>query len=80
MAEIDLSAELGSTRVTVGDLLQMKPGDFIELPLKETIPAKVDGVPLFECKYGTLNNHYSIKIDTILTISQERSAPSPNAV
>lgn len=80
MAEIDLIAELGSTRVTVGDLLQMKRGDFIELPLKETIPAKVDGVPLFECKYGTLNNHYSIKIDTILTISQERSAPSPNAV
>jgi flagellar motor switch protein FliM len=79
MAEIDLVAELGSTNVTVGDLLQMTRGDFIELPLKETIPAKVDGVPLFDCKYGTLNNHYSIKIDTILTIPQEESAPSPNA-
>ncbi|MBC7623976.1 MAG: flagellar motor switch protein FliM [Aeromicrobium sp.] len=79
MAEIDLVAELGSTNITVGDLLQMTRGDFIELPLKETIQAKVDGVPLFDCKYGTLNNHYSIKIDTILTIPQENSAPSANA-
>ena len=79
MAEIDLVAELGSTNITVGDLLQMTRGDFIELPLRETIQAKVDGVPLFDCKYGTLNNRYSIKIDTILTIPQENSAPSANA-
>jgi flagellar motor switch protein FliM len=78
MAEIDLVAELGSTSVTVGDLLKMTRGDFIELPLKETIHAKVDGIPLFDCKYGTLNNHYSIKIDTILKIAQEKSTPSPN--
>ncbi len=80
MAEIDLVAELGSTNITVGDLMKMTRGDFIELPLKETISAKVDGVPLFDCKYGTLNNHYAVKIDTILNIPQDQSAPSPTSV
>jgi len=78
MAEIDLVAELGTTTVTVDDLLKMTRGDFIELPLKETITAKVDGVPLFDCKFGTLKNHYAIKIDTILTVAQEQFTINTN--
>jgi len=78
MAEIDLVAELGNTKITVGDLMKITRGDFIELPLKETILAKVDGVPLFDCKFGTLNNHYAIKIDAVLTIPQEQSTIGTN--
>jgi len=78
MAEIDLVAELGTTKIAVGDLMKMTRGDFIELPLKETIMAKVDGVPLFDCKFGTLNNHYAIKVDAVLTVPQEQSTISTN--
>jgi flagellar motor switch protein FliM len=31
------------------------------------IQAKVDGVPVFDCHYGTSNGHYAIKIDRMLT-------------
>jgi flagellar motor switch protein FliM len=27
----------------------------------------VDGVPVFDCHYGTSNNRYSIKIDKLIT-------------
>ena len=34
------------------------------------IQAKVDGVPVFDCHYGTSNGQYAIKIDRLLTSSQ----------
>jgi len=66
-AEVDLVAELAQAGATVEQLLSFKPGDFIELDLEPMIQAKVDGVPVFDCHYGTSNNRYSIKIDKLLT-------------
>jgi len=66
-AELDLVAELATTRATVEQLLSFKPGDFIELDLDPVIQAKVDNVPLFDCHYGTSNGHYSIRIDRMIT-------------
>ena len=66
-AEVELVATLASAPATVEQLLSFKPGDFVELDLSPTIQAKVDGVPVFDCHYGTSNKHYSIKIDQLLT-------------
>jgi flagellar motor switch protein FliM len=66
-AEVDLVAELAHAGATVEQLLSFKPGDFIELDLDPMIQAKVDGVPVFDCHYGTSNNRYSIKIDKLIT-------------
>lgn len=66
-AEVELVAELAHAPATVEQLLSFKPGDFIELDLDPVIEAKVDGVPIFDCHYGTSNGHYSIKIDQLLT-------------
>lgn len=79
MAEIDLVAELATASSTVGRLMKLNVGDFLELPLRETIFAKVDGVPLFEARYGTLNNHYAIKVDKVLKISQESAIDPPKS-
>ena len=68
-AEVDLVAELGNAPATVEQLLSFKPGDFIELDLDPLIQAKVDGVPVFDCHYGTSTGKYAIKIDKLLTSS-----------
>jgi flagellar motor switch protein FliM len=66
-AEVELVAELATAPATVAQLLAFKPGDFVELDLEPLIQAKVDGVPVFDCQYGTHNKHYSIKINQMLT-------------
>ncbi|TXH41430.1 MAG: flagellar motor switch protein FliM, partial [Burkholderiaceae bacterium] len=66
-AEVELRVELAKAPATVEQLLALKPGDFIELDLPQIIQAKVDGVPVFDCMYGTSNGRYSIKIDRLLT-------------
>ena len=67
VAEVDLVAELADTTATVEQLISLKPGDFIELDMRETIEAKVDNVPVFECRYGISNGRYSIRIQSMLT-------------
>jgi len=66
-AEVELVAELGYAPATVEQLLALKPGDFVELDLNKIIKAKVDGVPVFDCYYGTSNNKYSLRVDKLLT-------------
>jgi len=66
-AEVELVAELATAPATVEQLLSFKPGDFVELDLDPVIQAKVDGVPVCACHYGTSNGHYAIKIDQLLT-------------
>jgi flagellar motor switch protein FliM len=65
-AEVELVAELAQAPATVEQLLSFKPGDFIELDLVPQIQAKVDGVPVLDCHYGTANNRYAIKIDRLI--------------
>ncbi|WP_210542256.1 flagellar motor switch protein FliM [Rhodoferax sp. PAMC 29310] len=61
--EVVLVAELASADATVEQLLAMKAGDFIELDRKQRIQATIDGVPIFECQYGTHNAKYALKIE-----------------
>ncbi len=68
-AEVDLVAQLATAPATVEQLLSYKPGDFIELDLDPLIQAKVDGVPVLDCHYGTSNGRYAIKINSMLSSS-----------
>ena len=69
VAEVHLVAELATAPATVEQLLSFKPGDFIELDLQPGIQAKVAGVPILDCHYGTSNGKYALKIDQLLTSS-----------
>jgi flagellar motor switch protein FliM len=66
-AEVEVVAELATAPATVEQLLAFKPGDFIELDLEPAIQAKVAGVPIFDCHYGTSNGKYALKIDNMLS-------------
>jgi len=66
-AQVELVAELGTAPATIEQLLAFKPGDFIELDLEPLIKAKIDGVPIYDCHYGTSNGKYSIKVEKMLT-------------
>ena len=68
-AEVEIVAELAQAPATVEQLLSFKAGDFIELDLEAGIQAKVVGVPIFDCHYGTSNGKYALKIDQMLSTS-----------
>jgi flagellar motor switch protein FliM len=65
-AEVTLVAELARADATVEQLMAMKPGDFIELDRRQRIEITVEGVPVFECQYGTHNAKYAVRIEKCL--------------
>jgi flagellar motor switch protein FliM len=70
-ASVELIAELAQAPATVEQLLSLKVGDFIELDLQQAIQAKVVGVPVFDCHYGTSNGKYALKVNQLLTNAEQ---------
>jgi flagellar motor switch protein FliM len=68
-AEVELVADLGTAKSTLGAILTMKVGDVIPVAIPETVEAKVDGVPVMECSYGKLNGQYALRVEKLMTPS-----------
>jgi len=79
-AEVELIVELAHAPATVEQLLAFKPGDFVELDLQRGVQAKVAGVPVFDCAYGTSNGRYALKINQLLTTSSNSWLGDPHHV
>jgi flagellar motor switch protein FliM len=65
-ADVEIVANLGTTRITLGQILKMKTGDVIPFEVPETITAEVDHVPVMECRYGLQNGQYALKVERFL--------------
>ena len=65
-AEVELTAVLGHTEVTLDHVLRMKADDVIPLIVPESLSVMVDNVPVMEGKYGISNAHYAIKVERLL--------------
>ncbi|MBS1169193.1 MAG: fliM [Burkholderiaceae bacterium] len=65
-AEVQIIADLGTIKSTVGDILNMKAGDILPIAIPETVEAKVDGVPIMECTYGKFNGQYALRVEKLM--------------
>ncbi|HEY9396812.1 MAG TPA: flagellar motor switch protein FliM [Burkholderiales bacterium] len=73
IAEVELVADFAHMPATVRSLLSMKPGDVIPIDMPQSVVAQVDGVPIFDCKYGSLNGRHAIRIEKILAVSAKEN-------
>ncbi len=65
-AEVELVAQLGSSSITLGQILKLKAGDVIPIHIPEKITVEVDGVTVMECRYGQQNGQYALKVDRFI--------------
>ena len=73
-AEVDLVAKLACIKVNLQHITGMKVGDVIPFDLPDSVVADVDGVPIFECRYGTVNGRYAIRVERILAVAHDNSS------
>ncbi len=64
-AEVELTADLAHKRITIGQLLKLKAGDVIDLAPPEIITAHVDGLPVLDCRFGTINGRTAIRVERL---------------
>jgi flagellar motor switch protein FliM len=74
-AEVELSCAFGNARVALRDIVDMRVGDVIPLAVPTVLQAEVDGVPVFECRQGTRNGRYALKVERFIT-AEETDPPT----
>lgn len=65
-ADVDLRAQFLTLQSSIGRLLKLQVGDVLPIEIPETIIAKVNGIPVMECGYGTSNNHYALRVQKMI--------------
>ena len=76
-ADVELVCNFGNARVTLRDIVDMRVGDVIPLVVPEVLTAEVDGVPVFECRHGTKNGHYALKVERLVAPNDNDAPPLP---
>ena len=78
-AEIELTAQLGETRMMLSDLARIKPGDIIPFEMPEQIVLSASGLPLYLGKLGAHRGNKAIRVDCPVPERLERTV-HPNEV
>ncbi|MFN0162062.1 MAG: flagellar motor switch protein FliM [Burkholderiales bacterium] len=74
-AEVEVTAQLARAPATLAQVLGMRQGDIINLDIKPTLTAEVDGVPIFDCRYGVINGRYALKVERTIQLSPNETNP-----
>jgi flagellar motor switch protein FliM len=69
-ALVDLNVELGQIGTNFNQILNMQVGDVLPLAMPEQVTAKVDGVPVMECNYGTFNGQYALRVNKMISSAE----------
>lgn len=66
LAQVEVNTQLATAEVTVGDVLNFKPGDVIGFEMPEALVACVDDIPIFRAHYGVSRGNYALKVVEML--------------
>jgi len=78
-AEVELTCAFGTARVSLRDIVDMRVGDVIPLAVQPVLQAEVDGVPVFECRKGTRNGRYALRVERFVTTEETDPPTIPGA-
>lgn len=69
-ASVEVSTTLATAEVTLGDVLNFKPGDVLAIDLPEAIIARVEEVPVFRARYGVSRGNLALKVVELVKHSE----------
>ncbi len=61
-AEVEVSATLTKTPLTLQEVINLKEGDIIPIDMPDTVGVYAEDIPLFKATHGVHNGNYAIKI------------------
>ncbi len=65
-AEVEISATLTETRLTLRELACMKVGDVIPIEMPESVFARVDEIPVFQARYGMSAGNSALQVEQMI--------------
>lgn len=79
-SQVELVAEFATLATRMDRVMALKVGDVLPLELPQTVTAHVDGVPVMECEYGSLDEQRALRVLRLLDHHAEDERGSGAAV
>ena len=70
-AEIELVPLLGHSQITVGRLLNLKPGDLIPCDFSGSVTLLAEGIPILRGSFGASRGQQSVKVEQHLARNRQ---------
>lgn len=61
--EVELSCHIGDKQILMSEVLALKPGDFIPLPMPEVHEVCANGAPAFRARLGAANGNVALEFE-----------------
>ena len=61
-AHVPINCKIAERKITLREILNFKAGDVIPINMPDTHTLSVNGIPIFETRLGTSNQHLALKI------------------
>ena len=74
-AELSISTQVGHTSLSLGELLNLKPGDVLPCDFTGKVTVIAEDVPVFRVALGTSRAHQAVKIEEFLRRSKLSAEP-----
>jgi flagellar motor switch protein FliM len=74
LAEVELVIPLGTSEMSLADIVAMKVGDVLPISVDSHVQAMVDGVPVMNCRYGVRNGQYALRVENFLAQEEAEQA------
>ncbi|KON80248.1 flagellar motor switch protein FliM [Azoarcus sp. PA01] len=74
-ADVELVCNLGSARISLRDIVNMRVGDVIPIDVPEHVHGEVDGTPILELGYGRQGAKYAVKVERFLASDNADNSP-----
>lgn len=66
LADVNVSATLAQTKLTLNDVRKLKVGDIIPITMPKTVTTMVENIPIFRATYGEHNDKAALKITSVI--------------
>jgi flagellar motor switch protein FliM len=76
-AKIELRALLGSSIVTVADLMNLKAGDVLETDFDGKLTVLAEDVPILRGDYGSSRGQHAVKVSEKVNRGRISTTPTP---
>lgn len=61
-SNIELVADFVDLSTTIGQIMSLKPGDVLPAELPDNVTARVDGVPVMDCEFGSQRGQRALRV------------------
>ena len=79
-SEVELVAEFVNVSSRISEIMSLQPGDVLPIELPDAVTARVDGVPVLECEYGSRDQQRALRVSRVIDHANAHTATSAGFV